>query len=243
MQRVLSTLRCLVAALALFGSLPLTMAVAEGTGTRYRTLATPESDAPPFRWTGLYIGAGAGGALTDTSVSISDGAANVNGLSGFGYQGDLKAGFDLQAGPFVFGVFGTWMPDGFGDSKFTANFGPHNITGTTSVHGTAGARGGIVVNQVLLYGGYQHVWADVHMTGPGGFSNSQSTQGHGFVIGNEAPISKAILPINGTWGLEYGYAHLDPVQIVPGSDAHKAQVDHHQAMFRVNIRTNLLSGN
>ena len=66
---------------------------------------------PPYNWSGLYVGANFGGGWSNGSLNIP-GNNLYGGLSEF--IGGVQAGYNFQAGHFLFGVEGEFDGAGFG---------------------------------------------------------------------------------------------------------------------------------
>ena len=119
-----------IAAVGLFGA----PALAADLPTKAPPHKTPIA-APPYNWSGLYVGANFGyqwGSVTHFPVSPS------------GPMGGIQAGYNWQSGQFVFGaetdLQGSGADDTFGAYKFSNPW-----------FGTARARAGYAMNNILLY--------------------------------------------------------------------------------------------
>src|SRR5271169_6487824 len=69
--------------------------------------------APPYNWSGFYVGANLGGAWTSGSLNIP-GANLYSGTSEF--IGGVQGGYNIQSGPFLIGVEGDFDWASFGHS-------------------------------------------------------------------------------------------------------------------------------
>lgn len=223
---------------------------AHADGLPYRGSKIVADLPPQFAWTGLYIGAGAGYSWGDNRLTLDHAEGNlfdINGLSSHGWKGDLKGGFDYRfAGtPIVLGVFGTWVPDGFGDHEFNASAmdGFYNVHATISPKYSAGARVGLVMaNNSLIYVGAKHQWAEfsanLGIDGGTVWSTSRDLKGWGGVAGIEMPLTVGALQT--TFGIEYGYQQYDRFTVVEGEGMKlDLRPIEHSIMGRINIRTGL----
>jgi outer membrane immunogenic protein len=85
-------------------------AAADGVDRRYpQSIAAPVPIAPPYTWTGFYIGAGVGGGAVVHDVSVQDNfgsIVNFDGIGGEGAFGTAIVGWDWQVSPnAVLGIF------------------------------------------------------------------------------------------------------------------------------------------
>ena len=93
---------------------------------------------PETSWTGFYLGAGGGGAMTNDDLKLSDtyknksrknSSAEVKGLGGEGGFGSVQVGYDRQFGGFVAGVFFDYDFDSVnGDISITDNGKTHKAS-------------------------------------------------------------------------------------------------------------------
>jgi opacity protein-like surface antigen len=87
-----------VAALELFGL----SALASDLPTKAPAYKTPIA-APPYNWSGFYVGANFGGGWTNGSLNIP-GNNFYGGITEF--IGGVQAGYNIQAGHLLFGIEG-----------------------------------------------------------------------------------------------------------------------------------------
>ncbi len=108
--------------------------------------------APPYNWSGFYVGANLGGGWSNGSLNIP-GNNLYGGLTEF--IGGVQAGYNFQAGHLLFGVEGDF--DG-------ATFGHHALPtptlGSVSQNwiGTVAGRVGLVEDRWLVYGKFGGGW-------------------------------------------------------------------------------------
>jgi outer membrane immunogenic protein len=142
-------------------------AVAAMTGSAFaadmapRTYAkAPPVAAPVASWTGCYLGAGGGGAMTNNDNNLYDpvtGAALTANVThgGRGWFGTVQAGCDYQFGNWVVGAFGDYdFMDVRGDvSQFPGFTGRQTLDWQWAVGGRVGY---LVLPSLLTYvsGGY-----------------------------------------------------------------------------------------
>jgi len=147
--------------------------------------AAPPPAAPPYDWSGAYIGANFGGAWTSSSLNIP-GNNLYSGLTEF--VGGVQAGYNIQYGHLLFGVEGDFDGAAFAHPAFpapTLGFVSHDWIGT------AAGRLGLAEDLWLLYakvgGGWVH--SNAMLNAPGLMFNGSNTAG-GWLVGG---------------GLEYGF--------------------------------------
>src|SRR5690606_17248063 len=117
------------------------VALADGHG--YGSVKDAVPVAPQVNWNGLYIGAAVGYGIASTELDArmeewdwEPGdeyyldefvAANLDGISGEGFQGILTLGYDRQIHPgLLIGIFGEYA---FGDLKSEASINFDNYYG------------------------------------------------------------------------------------------------------------------
>jgi opacity protein-like surface antigen len=145
----------------------------------------PPVPEPPYNWSGPYVGANFGGAWTSGSLNIPNNNF-YGGLTEF--IGGVQAGYNFQAGHFLFGVEGDFDGATFGHPAL-----PTPTLGVVSQDwiGTIAGRVGIVADRWLVYGkvggGWVHSNATLNFPGA---SWSGSNTSPGWLVGV---------------GLEYGF--------------------------------------
>ena len=141
--------------------------------------------APPYNWSGFYVGANFGGAWTNGSLSIPNNNF-YGGLTEF--IGGVQAGYNFQAGHLLLGVEGD-----FDGATFSHPTLSTPTLGSVSQHwiSTAAGRIGLVEDRWLVYakvgGGWVHSSALLNFPGA---SWSGSNTSSGWLVGA---------------GLEYGF--------------------------------------
>jgi opacity protein-like surface antigen len=107
---------------------------------------------PPYNWSGFYLGANLGGAWGTGSLNIP-GNNLYGGLTEF--IGGIQAGYNFQAGDFLFGVEGDFDGTTFGHPTLpTPTLGSVNQDWI----GTIAGRVGIVEDRWLVYGKFGGGW-------------------------------------------------------------------------------------
>jgi opacity protein-like surface antigen len=154
----------------------------------------------PYDWSGLYVGGNFGGAWTSGSLNIP-GNNFYGGLTEF--IGGVQAGYNFQAGNFLYGVEGT-----FDWATFDHPTLPTPTLGSVSQDciATAAGRFGVVADRWLVYGklGAGWVHSSAILNFPSVSWNGSSTK-DGFLIGGG--IEYGFKP-HWTVGLEYDYLAL-----------------------------------
>jgi outer membrane immunogenic protein len=190
-----------------------------------------------FSWTGFYIGVNAGGhydsnVMTATADSVGFLAAGVNPtafdtalgttLHPQGFIGGGQAGFNWQAGNFLFGVEAD--ANGLtGSTTRTFVFGPGNAAGLTPGDfvtdstgsrflATARARLGVTFDRVLLYATGGAAWGSVQATDTFGAVGgtvvstiSSTTNRFGWTVGGGVEWA---IGYNWSFKAEYLYVNL-----------------------------------
>ena len=175
-----------IAVVGLFGA----SALASDLPTKAPVNKTPIA-APPYNWSGFYVGANFGGGWTSGSLNIP-GNNFYGGITEF--IGGVQAGYNFQAGHLLFGVEGD-----FDWASFNHPTLPVPTLGSVSHHwmSTVAGRVGLVNDRWLVFaklgGGWVQSDATVNLPGSPSW-NGSSTNG-GWLIGG---------------GIEYGFkAALD----------------------------------
>ena len=179
MQKVFLT--CVAAAGLLSGS-----ALASDLPTKAPAYKTPIA-APPYNWSGFYVGANFGGAWTNGSLNIP-GNNFYGGITEF--IGGVQAGYNFQAGHLLFGIEGDFDWASFNHPALSAP-----TLGSVSHRwiSTVAGRVGLVDDRWLVFaklgGGWVHSDAAVNVIPGSPFWNGSTTNG-GWLIGG---------------GIEYGF--------------------------------------
>ncbi len=170
-----------VAVVALFG----TSALASDLPTKAPAVRTPIA-APPYDWSGFYLGANIGGAWTAGKLNIP-----LNNIYGgvTEFVGGVQGGYNFQAGHLLIGVEGDidW-------ANFNHPALPFPTLGLANQHwvSTVAGRVGIVNDRWLVFGKVGEGWVQSNATifvFPGKFWNSSGTSS-GLLVGG---------------GIEYGF--------------------------------------
>lgn len=156
--------------------------------------------APSYNWSGFYVGVNFGGGWSNGSLNIP-GNNLYGGLTEF--IGGVQAGYNFQAGHFLFGVEGDFDWAGFSHPVL-----PAPTLGYVDQHwiGTAAARVGLVNDLWLVYAKLGGGWVQSNaiLNLPGAVWNGSSTNG-GWLVG--AGIEYGFKP-HWTVKLEYDYLGL-----------------------------------
>ena len=161
--------------------------------------------APPFTWTGFYVGANVGGGWASSTLNDSfTGASLGNSTSGFVGGGQL--GYNYQMGNFVLGA--EWTFDGT-SLNASRTVGALQGTANTNWMTTVAARFGFAANNWLYYGKAGGGWANNSATltnlNNGAQVSSSNTNG-GWLVG--AGVEWAFSPHWST-RIEYNYLGLN----------------------------------
>jgi outer membrane immunogenic protein len=147
--------------------------------------------AVPYNWSGLYVGAYAGGSFG--TVNWDDipfpSFTNGNSFSTTGFTAGGLAGYNYQIGALVIGAEGEYGYDGRnGGASYNSTFVPplrhEQFAGTYM--GRIRARAGFAVNNILLFvaGGVSFADAKLTFSNPAnGFTQSVDTAYTGFNLG------------------------------------------------------------
>ena len=176
--------KVLLTSAAVFGLLGAS-ALASDLPTKAPINKTPIA-APPYNWSGFYVGANLGAGWTNGSLNIPDNNF-YGGITEF--IGGVQAGYNFQAGHFLLGVEGNFDLATFNHPTFSAP-----TLGSVSNHwmSTVAGRVGLVNDRWLVFaklgGGWVHSSAIVNLPGSPSWEGS-STNG-GWLVGG---------------GIEYGF--------------------------------------
>ena len=187
----------------------------------------PPAPVPVYSWTGCYIGAGGGGALTnndhrtvDSLTGLPSGPfidASPNETGGArGWFGTVQAGCDYQFNNFVVGVFGDYdFMSVKGDIGVFGTNGPREVGSQKQdwQWAVGGRVGYLIFPQLLTYvsGGYtQGHWKNTNLAqfgGPQDLTLLGGTRG-GWFIGTGDEYALSFLP-GLFWKTEYRYSEFD----------------------------------
>jgi outer membrane immunogenic protein len=201
-------------------------AVAAFTGSAFAADMAPRySKAPPPvvaaapSWTGCYVGAGGGGAMTKNDhYDVFGGVAFSPNLStgADGWFGTVQAGCDYQFNNFVVGIFGDYDFMSVKGDTSLGGFQAPAITGSQkqdSQWAIGGRVGYIVMPQLLTYvsGGYtQAHWKSTDLFSFPGVPTGDTLAGgtkSGWFIGTGDEYALGFLP-GLFWKTEYRYSEF-----------------------------------
>ena len=170
MRRVLAWAVAAAAATAIAG----TASAADIRQAPPPMVKAPVYAAPPFSWTGFYIGGNIGYGWGDASGTMTVGpfSGPISG-SGSGVLGGVQAGYNWQMGAFVVGVETDFQGTGAdGTMRGTLAPGAVPVTGTTETpwFGTIRGRLGYAADRWLFY-----------VTGGGAYSENKVSGTRGAV--------------------------------------------------------------
>jgi outer membrane immunogenic protein len=171
MRKLLNAI-CLAAALS---AMSLTANAAD------LSLAPPP--APPFSWTGLYIGGNLGGAWAQSDVTDAMLGLNfANGSSNGRFLGGAQAGLNYQIGNLVLGVEGDfdWIVTNNTDNGvIIPGIGSIVATANDTWISTVAARFGVAADHWLFYGKAGGGWV-----GNNGFTITNTATGESIAVAN-----------------------------------------------------------
>jgi outer membrane immunogenic protein len=188
------------------------MAMLAGTQAYGADLVAPIYKTPPastatstYSWTGCYIGGNGGGGR-----SINEwqpfGGISLNAARASGFFGGGQVGCDYQAGPWVFGLVGTYDYAGMHSAALA---GINQVQSKLDAFATAAGRVGYSFDRVLTYAKGGLAWArfenelDVNLAAPAYVPFLRGNDSAvGFDLG--AGFEVAILP-NVSVSAEYNY--------------------------------------
>jgi len=172
--------------------------------------ATPA--APAFSWTGFYVGAhaGAGWSLNEQTFT-GGGATNENNYTGTGVLGGAQAGFNYQAGPWVFGAeaqLGWAGLDGKDHCIAGSPVALLNCRTKTDWLGTAAARIGFAFDRTMIFvkggGAWAHDTYDLSFFALPPRSDRVDETRTGWMLGTGAEYA-----FYGSWSAKVEYDYLD----------------------------------
>ena len=176
--------------------------------------------APLYNWNGFYIGANFGGAWTNGSLNIP-GNNLYGGTTEF--MAGVQAGYNFQAGHFLFGVEGDFDGATFGHFAL-----PTPTLGTVQQNwiGTIAGRFGLVEDKWLFYtklgGGWVHSNASLNFPGVS-WQGSNTSSGWLAGVGIEYGF-KYFQQVNGTIMLPGGF-QANRVRVHADGDAGHIEQD------------------
>jgi outer membrane immunogenic protein len=176
-------------------------------------LTSAPAPAPPFSWTGFYIGGNIGGAwvqsdVTDTMFDLNFANGSNNGRIIFGGQ----AGLNYQIGNFVIGVEGEWdwsVNNNTDNGVLIPAIGNILATSNDTWISTVAARFGFAVDHWLFYGKAGAGWV-----GNNGFTITNTVTGES-IAGSSSGTSAGWLAgagiewaLTNNWTLKLEYDYL-----------------------------------
>jgi outer membrane immunogenic protein len=194
--------------LALTGAIAATAGAASAADLAQRAPVYTKAPmmAPPFSWTGFYIGANFGGAWGRSNDTNSFfGTPTTGNFSTSGILGGGQAGYNWQFGSWVLGI--ETDGDGSNVKGSTSNGICTGITCTTSNtwFGTTRGRLGYAVDHWLFYGTGGVAYGDIKFSDtPAAAIVNGSATNTGWAAG--AGIEYAFAP---QWSVKAEYLHID----------------------------------
>jgi outer membrane immunogenic protein len=162
----------------------------------------PAYVAPPFSWTGFYIGGHVGGGWDNVSWNNPFSGLGTNNTNGR-FLGGGQAGFNYQINSLVLGLEGdvSWMS---GSTNATDAAGFNNNT-TVNWTSTITGRVGYAIDRALLYGkgGVAFAHENDTVTDPVGNTATGSTTRTGWTIGGGAEYA-----FDRNWSAKIEYDYL-----------------------------------
>ncbi|MDB5617556.1 MAG: porin [Tardiphaga sp.] len=176
-------------------------------------------------WTGWYLGGNVGsGTGRDRSSLTANGTTERFNLAPDGINGGVQAGYNWQAGNWVYGIEADIQGSSQKDNKTTGSLGTIAYDATLPWFGTVRGRVGYSVGQSLFYatGGYAYGGVKTKVT-QGAFGGTvDKTQG-GYAVGGGIETPFKLLGLFGpNWTSKTEYLYVDlgsNTAIVPGTVA------------------------
>lgn len=208
---------------------------------RAMPVKAPEPVAYGYNWSGVYVGAHAGGGFGErcfTDFGAGDGCHDKDGFLGGG-----QIGFNVQSGQFVFGAefSGSWADiTGSHTSVLDAPATYHSDLNTILLFT---GRVGMAFDRTLLYVTGGGAWTrNKFEYNDGGFVSSNTQNRTGWTVG--AGIEYGLAP-NWSIGVQYNYVDLGDKNVnFVGADNFTVKSDSHVhlATARLNYRFNAFGG-
>jgi opacity protein-like surface antigen len=165
--------------------------------------------APVYNWTGFYVGAHIGGAWSNLTLTNDNLGVSWN-PGGTGFIGGMQAGYNLQAGNFLYGIEGDfdWTTFKGATGPISTSLGLIQASASKDWMTTLAARVGITQDRWLVYGKFGGGWvqgsAALNVVNGGAiWSGSQTNSGWLAGAGIEYAFAN-----NWTGKLEYDYLGL-----------------------------------
>jgi outer membrane immunogenic protein len=204
----------LTAAAALLALTAPALAADMAPAPRAYTKAPPPPVVQVWNWTGFYIGGNVGGAWARSDVTDVDGFASdatpgtVTAVRKSGFLGGGQAGYNWQAGQFVFGIEGDGGYMDIGRSVLLTGTSSDTMVGLRSAaYGDITGRAGFAWDRALLYvkGGYAIMGKQDVFSTLAGFTRSGSNDTNsGYTVG--AGVEYKFTP---NWSAKLEYMYFD----------------------------------
>jgi outer membrane immunogenic protein len=185
-------------------------------GLNYRIGGTNAGYIAPVaaNWTGWYLGGnlGSGTGRDRSSLSAAGTTENFN-LAPDGVNGGVQAGYNWQAGNWVYGVEADIQASSQKDNKTTVNLGGVAYEQKLPWFGTVRGRLGYSVGSTLFYatGGYAYGSVKTKINGAGGVQLANfSKTGDGYAVGGGIETPFKLLGLFGpNWTSKTEYLYVD----------------------------------
>jgi outer membrane immunogenic protein len=174
--------------------------------------AQPMPVVRAYNWAGFYIGGNIGWVWGNGTVTYLPTGGSLNGTKD-NFLGGLQAGYNWQAGQFVFGVEGDWdWVNGKGCGTVAGI-----VSGCAQINSVATLAGrfGWAVDNVLWYGKVGAGWvnSEVNASNAAGTTFNASKTNVGLLLGGGVEVG---LTPNWTAKLEYNWIDADNWTAAPG---------------------------
>jgi outer membrane immunogenic protein len=164
-------------------------------------------------WTGWYLGGNIGsGTGRDRSTLAGPGAVETFNLAPDGINGGVQAGYNWQAGNWVYGVEADIQASSQRDNKTTVALGGVAYDQKLPWFGTVRGRLGYSVGQTLFYatGGYAYGSVKTKISAGGAELASFSKTGDGYAVGGGIETPFKLLGLFGpNWTSKTEYLYVD----------------------------------
>ncbi|HEY4140192.1 MAG TPA: outer membrane protein [Pseudolabrys sp.] len=167
----------------------------------------PYNPAPVYSWTGLYLGAHAGGGWNKMSGSGTFSAGDT--VTAQGPLGGFQLGYNYQLGQFVVGVEGEYS---FANVKYSTGLFAGSLNYKNDQYATVAARLGYAFDRTLVYGKIGGAWTHEKWDGTDGTGGTVtgSYSRRGLMLG--AGVEYAFL---NNWSAKLEYNYLNFPSLIP----------------------------